>query len=394
MSSSDAPTGFSLYDGIATGSAHARGALQSGGIECWGIDDGSINDQGQVTNAPTGNSDYTSITSNDDHTCAIRLVDRTIDCWGDDSCQQASGPTGSAPYEQVSAGYRHTCAVAETTRSLQCWGDDTYNQATPPPTGSYREVHAGKFHTCALGQTSGALRCWGINDGSAEDYGQVKQATHYDQIAFQSLTAGAYHSCGIAGSRPGRVYCWGIDDGSDDDYGQVTDTPTASNFIHVSAGAYHTCAITDFGRTVCWGSNKSGQGTPYTDTPFIQGCSPPSPTGYSATDDDCDDSDSSTYPGADESWAMVDRNCDGIIDNPGTSFIDVDEDGSYDDVDCDDNDPTTYPGAMELCDGKWNDATTISTARHLHPTTKSIMTVIRSSNARLKTRDGSPPAAR
>ena len=69
---------------------------------------------------------------------------------------------------------------------------------------------------------------------------------------------------------------------------------------------------------------------------------------------DCDDTDDARHPGATETWYDgVDTDCDGWSD------YDADKDGDdselYGGTDCDDGDPTVYAGAPELSDGKDND---------------------------------------
>ncbi|MFH1464551.1 MAG: MopE-related protein [Pseudomonadota bacterium] len=99
-------------------------------------------------------------------------------------------------------------------------------------------------------------------------------------------------------------------------------------------------------------------------------CSPPSGRVEDATD--CDDTQASVHPGADEHCDGVDEDCDGTADDDavdaGTWFADVDGDGygeastastacvapsgtTADGTDCDDGDPGVHPGADEHCDG-------------------------------------------
>ncbi|HCP46968.1 MAG TPA: hypothetical protein DIU15_13055 [Deltaproteobacteria bacterium] len=85
----------------------------------------------------------------------------------------------------------------------------------------------------------------------------------------------------------------------------------------------------------------------------------------SLTVDDCNDSNADIFPGASESCDGVDEDCDSVIDNG----LDTDADGvtpcgpdgisgTVDD-DCDDDDSSIFPGAEEECDGIDNDCNTI-----------------------------------
>ena len=80
---------------------------------------------------------------------------------------------------------------------------------------------------------------------------------------FVSVSAGRYHACAL--DTLGRGWCWG-----DDSYGQSADPciactkspapiETALRFSAISAGATHTCALTSDGSAWCWGDNNFGQ---------------------------------------------------------------------------------------------------------------------------------------
>ena len=80
--------------------------------------------------------------------------------------------------------------------------------------------------------------------------------------------------------------------------------------------------------------------------------------GWTENQGDCDDMDPSVHPNASEILNQVDDNCDGYVDE-NTSWYDDDNDGySERDGDCDDNDVLIYPGSEEQqndadddCDG-------------------------------------------
>jgi len=98
------------------------------------------------------------------------------------------------------------------------------------------------------------------------------------------------------------------------------------------------------------------------------------PTGYAATDADCDENDEKVHPGATEVCNMKDDNCNGQIDEgapPVVMWPDGDGDGYYTyqmgtpkmgcgnlagyaarGGDCDDRDAEVHPGATEICNLK------------------------------------------
>ena len=102
--------------------------------------------------------------------------------------------------------------------------------------------------------------------------------------------------------------------------------------------------------------DADGYGDPARSTPACK-----APSGWVGNDDDCDDTDFRSYPGATEvPYDGTDQDCD------GSDLCDVDEDG-YDHPtcggkDCDDTDDARHPGATETwydgvdtdCDG-WSD---------------------------------------
>ena len=74
--------------------------------------------------------------------------------------------------------------------------------------------------------------------------------------------------------------------------------------------------------------------------------------------DDCDDTDASVFPGAEERCNGVDDDCDGETDEgfdaDGDGFT-VCGGGVPEDADCDDDDPLAFPGGEEVCNGADDD---------------------------------------
>jgi len=123
-----------------------------------------------------------------------------------------------------------------------------------------------------------------------------------------------------------------------------------------------------------WYGDADGDGFGVPDT-TTTACEQPS--GYSAEDTDCDDTDATVYPGADEYCNGVDDDCDGLIDNDTVDsstewYRDADGDGYGDpgdvivqclrpdgyvhnDDDCDDTNAAISPDGTEYCDGVDND---------------------------------------
>lgn len=108
-----------------------------------------------------------------------------------------------------------------------------------------------------------------------------------------------------------------------------------------------------------------GYGVP---SPSLQACA--LPTGYSTLSTDCNDQNSSIYPGKAEVCDGVDQDCDGAIDDGVLNLYFGDSDGDgygwassgvyacslpegcvTNSKDCNDLNASIYPGATEVCDG-------------------------------------------
>jgi hypothetical protein len=98
--------------------------------------------------------------------------------------------------------------------------------------------------------------------------------------------------------------------------------------------------------------DRDGHGDPAFGQSFCE-----QPDGYTSLADDCDDADSTVYPGANDVCDGLDNDCDGTVDNGATAsawYTDADGDGYGDDAtevwDC------TQPPGMVSVGGDCNDA--------------------------------------
>ena len=122
----------------------------------------------------------------------------------------------------------------------------------------FESVYAGALHSCGL-TAEGAAYCWGLlsNDGTS----RWTPTPVPGGLTFIRLATGAWalHTCGL--TRAGAGYCWG-----DNRAGQFGNGNTASSrdpvlvsgglvFQEIAAGFDHSCALTRDGAAYCWGSN-------------------------------------------------------------------------------------------------------------------------------------------
>ena len=283
---------------IQAGGAHTCAVTTAGSTFCWGNNFwGQLGDGRRIerhTPAPVIGSNVAvqAITAGVYHTCSLNTAGG-VACWGYNKLGQVGdgsatiwrrkpvAVTGlSSGVQAITTSAYHTCALT-TAGTVLCWGDNysgqvgngsTMNQPTPSTVAglnsSSQAITAGRFHTCAL-TTAGAVRCWGDNltgqlgDGSTTNQ-LIPSAVVGLHSGVQAITAGAYHTCAL--TTAGAVRCWGYNRAGQLGDGSTTDRLTSvavrglgSGVRAITTGAEHTCALTTAGSVLCWGDNSNGQ---------------------------------------------------------------------------------------------------------------------------------------
>ncbi len=232
-----------------------------------------------------------AVSTGDAHTCAI-TGSGALECWGgnnfgqlgDDSVAENPIPFGvvglSSGVVAVSAGGGTTCALT-AQGAVTCWGDDELGQLgdggatnSVVPVGvvgltsGVVAISSGEDHSCAV-TGAGAVQCWGsdeygeLGDGSTMSSSEVPVDVVGLSSGVVAVSAGYYHSCAL--TTAGAVLCWGDNESGELGDGSITDSAVpggvvglSSGVVAVSGGAYHTCAVTTAGAVLCWGDNDWG----------------------------------------------------------------------------------------------------------------------------------------
>ena len=190
----------------------------------------------------------------------------------------AAQAASTTVYTHVAAGNGYSCALA-ADGMVWCWGQSEFgifgaSQGSFIPMAvasgmKFKAITSGSMRVCGLTE-SGDAYCWGDNRGGAlgarsgrdcdvEYVGKIECARQPLRVAgglrFDSLSSGAYHTCGLSG---GRIYCWGanavgqLGDGSKKSRSAPAPVLGGYQFTSVDAAGSGSCGRAG-GYYYCWG---------------------------------------------------------------------------------------------------------------------------------------------
>lgn len=276
---------------ISLGAQHSCAITSAGGVKCWGA--GSNGQLGNNSLDPSLvpvavsslDSGVVSLSVGYRSSCAI-TNDGIVKCWGlnnygqlgNNSTTNSSVPVdvaGLGRAKAVSVGASHACVILADD-SVSCWGENSYGQLGIGSTtrslavqavqglGSVRAISAGQNHTCAV-LNNGAVKCWGWNTSGQLGDGSTTTRTSPVNVSItdvSSISAGDYHTCALTVT---GAKCWGHNEYGQLGNGLTSTTPSKTPVVvklgdlkAISAGGLSTCGLTNPGNVHCFGNNLSG----------------------------------------------------------------------------------------------------------------------------------------
>jgi alpha-tubulin suppressor-like RCC1 family protein len=188
----------------------------------------------------------------------------------------------SSPQMSIGAMQNTTCVI-QVGGGMWCWGDNQYGQVgngtTTTPDSPVQEATSSTEwrylfdstgnHMCAI-KTNGTLWCWGNNEDGQLGLGDTINRNVPTQVGtdttWRSGAAGIASTCAIklvAGHN--TLWCWGANGegqmGNGTSGSDVLSPVQAdlTDWLSVSVGTKHVCAVRTTGSLWCWGGNSNGQ---------------------------------------------------------------------------------------------------------------------------------------
>jgi hypothetical protein len=197
-----------------------------------------------------------------------------VKCWGSYAGHLVDGTTiaTGVPVDvlgltsgvrAIAANEGYTCALT-IGGGVQCWGNSPLEVVGLA--SGVSAIAAGYIHACAI-TSDGGVKCWGDNHyGQLGDGSSSNSSVPVDVSGLASgvttISAGTWHTCALTSD--GGVKCWGNNHSGQLGNGSTTESSVpvdvvglVNGAIAVSAGTVHTCALTSGGGVKCWGNNDA-----------------------------------------------------------------------------------------------------------------------------------------
>jgi len=176
----------------------------------------------------------------------------------------------------VASGQEHSCAL-RTDRSRWCWGrnqaeqlglEDTAQRLEPTEaSGELSQLTVGLAHSCGA-TSSRIISCWGSDsdgqlgiDGDGSPISTPTGLVGGEQWVM--LSAGGRHSCAVR--LDSTLWCWGynidgeLGNGDFVDRSVPTQVGTEAKWVEVAGAGFHSCGRTNNDELWCWGGGLRGQ---------------------------------------------------------------------------------------------------------------------------------------
>ncbi len=348
VSACEAPAGYAEFGGDCD---DADAAYNPGAVESDCVDPNDYNCDGSVGYTDGDGDGYAACEECDDGAATI-FPGATEACNGsDDDCDgeidEADAVDSSVWYADADGDGYGDAAV----QSVACVAPDAYVADSSDCDDAEGEVHPGRTEFCN-----------GLDDDCD---GETDEGDSADASGWYTDADGDGVGAGVAVSAC-EAPAGTVSGGDDCDDLEASAYPGATE---ICDGLDNNCdgAIDESGSAVEWYADADGDGYGDASTGVIECEAPP---GSVPNADDCDDAEALANPGAAEGCDGLDNNCDGEIDESGSTaawYLDLDGDGYGDPStavlaceaptatvsnadDCDDTDAAISPAEVELCD--------------------------------------------
>ncbi|XP_004308936.1 PREDICTED: putative serine/threonine-protein kinase-like protein CCR3 [Fragaria vesca subsp. vesca] len=162
------PSGSDQFGSISSGSGFSCGITKnSSRVRCWGT---STSMAAEIENG-FGETAMATIQAGGSHVCGVNVTGSII-CRGNNDSGQLNAPPGS--YSGLALGDNHSCAIRISNQSVICWGGRGGEfRSNVTAATSFQVIVSGSNFTCGLTSSNFSIICWGVGWPSSEVEGEL-----------------------------------------------------------------------------------------------------------------------------------------------------------------------------------------------------------------------------